>query len=64
MSFIILDLDNCIADDQWRISRINWQHKDPMRRYHDYHSLRMMMSCCVLWNKSLLPARSKPLSEW
>ncbi|TXH50797.1 MAG: hypothetical protein E6Q97_19690, partial [Desulfurellales bacterium] len=39
MSFIILDLDNCIADDQWRIPRINWQHKDPMRRYHDYHSL-------------------------
>lgn len=39
MSFIILDLDNCIADDEWRIPRINWQHKDPMRRYHDYHSL-------------------------
>lgn len=36
---IILDLDNCIADDEWRIPRINWQHEDPFRRYHDYHSL-------------------------
>lgn len=39
MSIIILDLDNTIADDSWRIPKINWQHSDPMRRYHDYHSL-------------------------
>lgn len=39
MSFIILDLDNCIADDGWRIPKINWQKKDPMERYHEYHSL-------------------------
>lgn len=39
MSFIVLDLDNCIADDQWRIPKINWQKKDPMDRYHEYHSL-------------------------
>lgn len=39
MSSIILDLDNCIADDEWRISRINWQHENPFRRYHDYHML-------------------------
>lgn len=39
MSVIILDLDNCIADDSWRIPRINWQAEDPFVRYHDYHSL-------------------------
>lgn len=36
---IILDLDNCIADDEWRIPRIQWQHTDPHRRYHEYHML-------------------------
>ena len=36
---VILDLDNCIADDSWRIPRINWQKANPMERYHDYHSL-------------------------
>ena len=36
---IILDLDNTIANDEWRIPRINWQHTDPFRRYHDYHLL-------------------------
>lgn len=36
---IILDLDNCIADDAWRIPRIRWDLRDPMRRYHDYHSV-------------------------
>lgn len=39
MSIIILDLDNTIADDSWRIPRIRWEHEDPFRRYHDYHSL-------------------------
>ncbi len=39
MSTIILDLDNCIANDEHRIPRINWQHADPFRRYHDYHLL-------------------------
>jgi len=39
MSVIILDIDNCIADDSWRISRINWEIEDPLNRYHDYHSL-------------------------
>lgn len=36
---IILDLDNCISDDAWRIPKIRWQQTDPMRRYHDYHLL-------------------------
>lgn len=39
MSAIILDLDNCIADDSWRIPKINWQIEDPFVRYHDYHCL-------------------------
>lgn len=37
--YVIVDLDNCIADDAWRIPRINWQKSNPMERYHDYHSL-------------------------
>lgn len=36
---IILDLDNCIADDAWRIPHIHWQHRNPADRYHDYHAL-------------------------
>lgn len=36
---IIIDLDNCIANDAWRIPKINWQKSNPMERYHDYHSL-------------------------
>lgn len=39
MSYVILDLDNCIADDGWRIPKIRWQHKEPLLRYHAYHSL-------------------------
>jgi len=39
MNYVILDLDNCIADDAWRIPKINWQKSNPMERYHDYHSL-------------------------
>lgn len=35
----ILDLDNCISDDGWRIGRIDWQHSDPDRRYFNYHAL-------------------------
>lgn len=36
---IILDLDNCIANDGWRIPHIHWDTQDPVKRYHDYHSL-------------------------
>src|SRR5579862_9309588 len=39
MSALILDLDNCIADDGWRIRYINWKHPDLFVRYHQYHSL-------------------------
>lgn len=37
--FIILDIDNTIANDAWRIPKINWSIENPAARYHDYHSL-------------------------
>jgi hypothetical protein len=52
---IILDLDNCIASDAWRIPRINWQQSDPDRRYHDYHSLSAFDS---VGNRDLFEGRS------
>jgi hypothetical protein len=33
----ILDLDNCICDDQWRLARINWRTDDLSLRYANYH---------------------------
>lgn len=36
---IIVDLDNCISNDGWRIPKIKWDKFDPSARYHDYHSL-------------------------
>jgi hypothetical protein len=39
MNTVIVDLDNCISDDSWRIPHINWQKSNPLDRYHDYHSL-------------------------
>lgn len=35
---IILDIDNCIADDAWRIPRIRWRMEGDAR-YHEYHQL-------------------------
>ena len=34
----ILDLDNALCDDSWRIKHINW-HKTGNPRYHEYHLL-------------------------
>lgn len=39
MGVIILDIDNTIADDAWRIPHINWAKRDPDARYHPYHLL-------------------------
>jgi hypothetical protein len=36
MNYIVLDLDNCIADDRWRVRLINPAHADP---YHNYHTM-------------------------
>lgn len=48
MKTIICDLDNCIADDGWRIPRINWQKKGDAR-YHDYHLLSGFDKVDDLW---------------
>ena len=34
---IILDLDNCIADDKWRIPLINYDAPSDFVRFHAYH---------------------------
>ena len=36
---IVFDMDNCISDDEWRISKINLEGRTPFERYHHYHSL-------------------------
>lgn len=36
---IICDIDNVLADDSWRVSAIDHEHIDPMRRFHEYHQL-------------------------
>lgn len=38
MKIRILDLDNCIADDSWRVNKIRWDIEDKEERYKDYHS--------------------------
>lgn len=35
--YVIFDIDNCLADDSWRIPRINWSTKNPGLRYAGYH---------------------------
>lgn len=45
MGFIILDLDNTIADDGWRIPHIDWKQPDPTLKYHKYHSLAPFDEC-------------------
>ncbi len=35
----IVDLDNCVADDGWRIKNIAWGRKEPNAKYATYHSL-------------------------
>lgn len=34
---VIVDLDNCIADDKWRIPLINHQAASDFLKYHSYH---------------------------
>lgn len=35
--FVIFDIDNCVADDGWRMRLIDWEAQDPDARYEDYH---------------------------
>ena len=39
VKYRILDLDNCLADDRWRIAEIDWTDSDLFRRYIRYHQL-------------------------
>jgi hypothetical protein len=45
MGYILLDLDNCISDDEWRINRIK-QIEVCDEKYHDYHSLGAFDNYC------------------
>lgn len=56
--YIILDLDNTIADDGWRISEIDWSCEDPTQRYHRYHSLSRQDN---LGNEDLLATGLRPI---
>lgn len=38
-SVVLWDIDNCIADDEWRIPFIDWTATDPHQRYFPYHNL-------------------------
>ena len=35
--FVIIDIDNCIAKDDWRIRYIDWSQTDLDKRYEEYH---------------------------
>lgn len=37
--YALLDIDNCIANDGWRIPEIDWKARDRFMRYHAYHQL-------------------------
>jgi len=54
--FRIIDLDNTISDDSWRIPRINWKKENMMERYHNYHT-----SCLFdeFKNKHVIETESK-----
>jgi len=54
MRTIICDIDNCLADDGWRIPFINWQ-KTGDERYADYHSLSGFDRPVHAANGSVLP---------
>lgn len=41
---IILDIDNCISNDEWRIGCIEWDAHG-FARYHRYHSLAPWDEC-------------------
>jgi hypothetical protein len=54
--YTIFDLDNCIADDEWRIAHIRWQKSDLNARYHEYHVLAAWDGLC---NREALRAASE-----
>ena len=55
MKYIILDLDNVIADDGWRISHIKNKSVAVFERYHDYQLLAGFDELC---NENLFRGRN------
>lgn len=43
---IIMDLDNCISDDSWRLKYIDWDEPCMRKRFHQYH-LRLSQDAFV-----------------
>lgn len=46
MKTIIVDLDNCISDDEWRLDRIRHNEQNFHLRYHDYHEACISDELC------------------
>lgn len=51
---VLLDLDNCISDDEWRIRHIDWTQSDPNDRYRVYHMLAPYDQPHTMWLYRLL----------
>lgn len=49
--YIIVDLDNCICDDEQRLTLVDWDAKDVDKRWHAYHTAAFTST---LRNPSLL----------
>jgi hypothetical protein len=51
---ILVDMDNCISDDEWRIPFIVWAAENPFARYHNYHMMAAFDRCR---NKEILKGK-------
>lgn len=60
--YIILDIDNCIANDAWRIPYIDWAATNADERYYVYHSLCSRDTSDVQWLK--LEMAKYPRIDW
>lgn len=56
---ILLDLDNCIADDQHRIPLIDWSEPNNFKRYDYYH---MALPLDEVGNQDLFLGRSERIA--
>lgn len=45
MKYIILDLDNCISEDEWRLKYIDHEQKSSMGKHHAYNMLAGWDKC-------------------
>lgn len=53
---IILDVDNCIAHDEWRRHLIDERAQHPDARYHDYHLASAFDECALEWRRFSSPS--------